>query len=93
MTAADRARLHALTTFCYNDADGGSFALDWCDRGPGEGELPKAAPVLLVVHGINGHSDEGYVLFALDMAHRKGWRGVALLHRGCGGTVSHAFDV
>jgi predicted alpha/beta-fold hydrolase len=68
--------------------DGGNFGLDWRDRDAGEADLPRDAPVLLVVHGINGHSDEAYMLHALELAHSKGWRGVALLHRGCGGTVS-----
>jgi predicted alpha/beta-fold hydrolase len=93
-TAITILLLSLIAHHCYNyttnitNIDGGNFGLDWRDRDAGEKDLPRDAPVLLVVHGINGHSDEAYMLHALELAHSKGWRGVALLHRGCGGTVS-----
>ncbi|CAM9223846.1 unnamed protein product [Discosporangium mesarthrocarpum] len=66
--------------------DGGNFALDWRNRDEGEPELSPLAPTVLVIHGLNGHSKEGYVLYAMDRAHSRGWRAVAMNHRGCGGT-------
>jgi len=46
---------------------------------------PPDMPVLLVIHGINGGSHEGYVKWACAAAASKGWRAVAMCNRGCNG--------
>eukprot|EP00903_Cladosiphon_okamuranus_P020035 g18403.t1 len=66
--------------------DGGNFAMDWRNREAGQPDLPADAPTLLVIHGLNGHSEEACVLYSMENAHARGWRSVAMNHRGCGGT-------
>ncbi|CAM9658270.1 unnamed protein product, partial [Choristocarpus tenellus] len=62
------------------------FALDWRNRDEGESDLTPETPTVLVIHGLNGSSSEGCILYAMDLAHSRGWRAVAMNHRGCGGT-------
>eukprot|EP00195_Chlamydomonas_chlamydogama_P012650 CAMPEP_0202908702 /NCGR_PEP_ID=MMETSP1392-20130828/46949_1 /ASSEMBLY_ACC=CAM_ASM_000868 /TAXON_ID=225041 /ORGANISM="Chlamydomonas chlamydogama, Strain SAG 11-48b" /LENGTH=248 /DNA_ID=CAMNT_0049598161 /DNA_START=1 /DNA_END=743 /DNA_ORIENTATION=+ len=65
--------------------DGGTIGLDWwmgCDH---HSYSPPDMPVLLVIHGINGGSHEGYVKWACAAAASKGWRAVAMCNRGCNG--------
>ncbi|CAN0076202.1 unnamed protein product [Ectocarpus sp. 12 AP-2014] len=66
--------------------DGGTFAMDWRNRDRDQPDLPADAPTLLVIHGLNGHSEEACVLYSMENAHKRGWRAVAMNHRGCGGT-------
>lgn len=46
-------------------ADGGNFAMDWRNREAGQPDLPADAPTLLVIHGLNGHSEEACVLYSM----------------------------
>ena len=46
---------------------------------------PPAAPLLLVLHGLEGSSSSHYVRGFLDQARRRGWRGLALNFRSCSG--------
>lgn len=62
-------------------SDGGTLGLDWWDT-PQLRSTPPDAPVLLLIHGINGGSHEGYVKWAAAAAAAKGWRAVALNLRG-----------
>jgi abhydrolase domain-containing protein 1/3 len=65
--------------------DGGTAGLDWwrgCDR---LDFTRPDAPILLVLHGINGGSHEGYCKHACEGALSRGWRGVVLNYRGCNG--------
>jgi len=48
-------------------------------------EGPAAAPLLLVLHGLEGSSSSHYVRGLLDQARRRGWRGMALNFRSCSG--------
>lgn len=45
--------------------DGGSFAMDWRNRAAGSPDLAPDTPTLLVIHGLNGHSEEACVLYAM----------------------------
>ncbi|CAN0525611.1 unnamed protein product, partial [Ectocarpus sp. 8 AP-2014] len=74
-----------LSTF-FSHPDGGTFAMDWRNRDRDQPDLPADAPTLLVIHGLNGHSEEACVLYSMENAHKRGWRAVAMNHRGCGGT-------
>ncbi|KAG2433531.1 hypothetical protein HYH02_012649 [Chlamydomonas schloesseri] len=51
----------------------------------GGGALPATAPILLVCHGINGGSHEGYAKWVCAAAVARGWRAVVLNYRGCNG--------
>lgn len=46
---------------------------------------PADTPILLVCHGINGGSHEGYCRWACAAAASRGWRAVVLNYRGCNG--------
>jgi uncharacterized protein len=48
-------------------------------------EGPAAAPLLLVLHGLEGSSSSHYVQGLLAQARRRGWRGMALNFRSCSG--------
>jgi len=48
-------------------------------------EGPAAAPLLVVLHGLEGSSSSHYVLGLLAQARRRGWRGMALNFRSCSG--------
>jgi uncharacterized protein len=58
--------------------DGDFVDLDWLDG-------PAAAPVLLVLHGLEGSARSHYVTGLLGEARALGWRGVALNFRSCSG--------
>ncbi|CAM9351489.1 unnamed protein product [Sphacelaria rigidula] len=60
--------------------------MDWSNLDATQPDLATDSPVLLVIHGLNGHSDEACVLYAMKCANERGWRSVAMNHRGCGGT-------
>lgn len=45
---------------------------------------PAAAPALLLVHGLEGHSDAGYMRTMTAKAARRGWHVIRMNVRGCG---------
>jgi len=66
---------------CLRGPDDGAVALDWVagdDRA-----LPRDAPVLVLLPGLTGGSDDTYVRHMLMTARRKGWRVVVFNSRGC----------
>ena len=63
--------------------DGDFVDLDWLDA-----PLAPDAPVLLVLHGLEGSSRSHYVLGLLAGAGARGWRGVALNFRSCSGELN-----
>jgi predicted alpha/beta-fold hydrolase len=65
--------------------DGDFVDLDWLDE-PGE----VGAPVLLVLHGLEGSSRSHYVVGLLAGARARGWRGVALNFRSCSGELNRS---
>ena len=66
------------------DLDDGDFVdLDWIDA-----SASPRAPLLLVLHGLEGSSGSHYVGGLLHGARARGWRGVALNFRSCGGEIN-----
>ena len=49
---------------------------------------PKERPTLVLVHGLEGSSDSGYMLGLAERAFVAGWNAVRLNQRNCGGTES-----
>lgn len=39
--------------------------MDWRNRGTSQPDLPADAPTLLIIHGLNGNSDEACVLYSM----------------------------
>jgi hypothetical protein len=62
-------------------ADGDFVDLDWLDG-------PPAAPVVLVLHGLEGSVQSHYAIGLLQQAARRGWRGVVLNFRSCSGELN-----
>ncbi len=58
--------------------DGDFIDLDWVDGRSG-------APLLVLFHGLEGDSDSHYARFLMAAARDRGWRGVVIHFRGCGG--------
>ncbi len=50
--------------------------------------VPGERPTLVLVHGLEGSSDSGYMLGLAERAFRAGWNAVRLNQRNCGGTES-----
>ena len=61
-----------------NLPDGDFVDLDWVD-GAADG------PLLLLFHGLEGHSRGHYALSLMQAAQARGWRGVVAHFRGCSG--------
>lgn len=66
----------------WNTPDADFIDLDWIDGKPG-GE--KAAPLLVLFHGLEGSSRSHYARSLMRAVGRRGWRGVVVHCRGCGG--------
>jgi predicted alpha/beta-fold hydrolase len=49
---------------------------------------PRERPTLVLVHGLEGSSDSGYMLGLAERAFTAGWNAVRLNQRNCGGTES-----
>lgn len=52
---------------------------------PSPTSLPPSAPVIVLCHGLCGHSGSSYVLHMASQASARGYRVVAFVARGCGG--------
>jgi uncharacterized protein len=63
--------------------DGDFLDLDWLDGAPG-------APLLLVLHGLEGSTRSPYVTGLVGQAAARGWRAVGLNFRGCSGEPNRA---
>ncbi|CAH9068740.1 unnamed protein product [Cuscuta europaea] len=66
---------------CLRTRDDGSVALDWVS---GDDSLPPDCPVLILLPGLTGGSEDSYVRHMLVRAKNKGWRVVVFNSRGCG---------
>lgn len=67
---------------CIRTKDDGSVALDWIS---GDHQLlPPNSPVLILLPGLTGGSEDTYVRHMLLRARSKGWRVVVFNSRGCG---------
>lgn len=58
-------------------ADGDFLDIDWGPEQPG--------PLVLILHGMEGSSESGYVCGLLGAVAARGWQGVAMQFRNCGG--------
>ncbi len=68
-----RARRERIAT-----RDGDFVDLDWAD-----GEAPPGAPLLFVLHGLEGSSRSHYAVGLMQLAQARGWRAVTLNFRSC----------
>ncbi|KAI4312693.1 hypothetical protein MLD38_037494 [Melastoma candidum] len=66
---------------CLRTPDDGSVALDWVSGD--DGRLPPDSPLLVLLPGLTGGSDDTYVRHMLIRAQNKGWRVVVFNSRGC----------
>ena len=48
--------------------------------------IPRDRPTLVLVHGLEGSSESGYMLGLAERAFVKGWNAIRLNQRNCGGT-------
>ena len=58
--------------------DGDFLDLDWVDN-------PADAPLVVLFHGLEGHSRGFYSLALMNQIKHRGWRGVVVHFRGCSG--------
>ena len=61
--------------------DGDITAVDWMVAAD---ELPDAAPILIILHGLEGSADSSYARMLMDAAFDRGWRSCVLHFRDCG---------
>ncbi|KAJ4846341.1 embryogenesis-associated protein emb8 [Turnera subulata] len=67
---------------CLRTPDDGAVALDWVAGD--QFRLPPSSPVLILLPGLTGGSEDSYVRHMLVKARSKGWRVVVFNSRGCG---------
>ncbi|KAI4326781.1 hypothetical protein L6164_019317 [Bauhinia variegata] len=67
---------------CLRTKDDGAVALDWVSGD--DRRLPADSPVLILLPGLTGGSQDSYVRHMLIRARSKGWRVVVFNSRGCG---------
>ena len=61
--------------------DGDVTVVDWMDSGPGP---DSGAPILIILHGLEGSADSPYARMLLKAASQHGWRAAVLHFRDCG---------
>ena len=61
--------------------DGDTTVVDWMDSSPGP---DSGAPILIVLHGLEGSADSPYARLLLKSAAQHGWRAAVLHFRDCG---------
>ena len=61
--------------------DGDITAVDWLVAGDA---LPPTAPLLVILHGLEGSADSSYARMLMEAALDKGWRSCVLHFRDCG---------
>jgi predicted alpha/beta-fold hydrolase len=74
-----------LTRERVSTLDGDFLDLDWLPGPPAAPGPSPSAPLLLVLHGLEGSARSHYVTGLLRHARAAGWRGVTLNFRSCGG--------
>jgi len=62
----------------WNTPDGDFIDLDWVDVQP-------PVPLVVLLHGLEGCSSSHYAAALMHAVARRGWRGVVVHFRGCGG--------
>ena len=78
---ARRQRLGAVTRERFETADGDFFDVDW------RGGHPDA-PLLLVLHGLEGTARSHYIGGLFGLAAARGWRAGVLYFRSCSGELN-----
>eukprot|EP00850_Spirogloea_muscicola_P019087 SM000183S03981 [mRNA] locus=s183:226330:229488:+ [translate_table: standard] len=72
---------------CLRMQDGSTVAVDWpidgADKEVWRTEPREDAPILVLLPGLTGGSDDSYVRHMLIRAHANGWRAVVFNSRGC----------
>lgn len=61
--------------------DGDITAVDWLVDTDG---LPDSAPLLIILHGLEGSAQSSYARMLMEAARDRGWRGCVLHFRDCG---------
>ncbi len=61
--------------------DGDVTAVDWLIEAD---PLPDAAPLLVILHGLEGSADSSYARMLMEAAFERGWRACVLHFRDCG---------
>lgn len=61
--------------------DGDVTVVDWMEEGPGP---ESGAPILVILHGLEGSSESTYARMLLKAASDHGWRAAVLHFRDCG---------
>lgn len=64
------------------EAEPGTQIRGWCHWQP----VPRERPTLVLVHGLEGSSESGYMFGLAERAFAAGWNAVRLNQRNCGGT-------
>ncbi|TYH98801.1 hypothetical protein ES332_A11G021900v1 [Gossypium tomentosum] len=67
---------------CLRTQDGGTVALDWVAGD--QYQLPPDSPILILMPGLTGGSENSYPRHMLTKARSIGWRVVVFNSRGCG---------
>lgn len=76
-----RRRRPRLRRERVDTADGDFVDLDWLDG-------PAGAPLVLLLHGLEGGVDSHYIVGMLGEIAARGWRGVVLNFRSCSGELN-----
>jgi len=64
-----------------NLPDGDIIAADWVDGDP-------EAPLVVLIHGMEGNSQSRYARLFMNECSKRGWSGVVLHMRSCGGLIN-----
>jgi len=70
-----------LTTELLELPDGDATTVDWMSDGPGP---DSGAPILIILHGLEGSADSTYARMLLHAAAQHRWRAAVLHFRDCG---------
>ncbi len=79
-----RASHEMLTTERIETPDGDFLDIDWMP------ETDPAMPLVLVLHGLEGHTKRGYMVHTFLALAGRGLRAVGLNFRGCSGEINRA---
>ena len=61
--------------------DGDVTAVDWLVEAD---SLPDSAPLLIILHGLEGSAESPYARMLMEVAFDRGWRSCVLYFRDCG---------
>ena len=61
--------------------DGDATAIDWLESAD---DIPDSAPLLVILHGLEGSAESSYARMLMESARNRGWRSCVLHFRDCG---------